>query len=96
LNYRVKRVVFALHVGVADAFAENVLVEGSGEVALEQFVVVDGLGDDATDKFEVTQVIRVAVRGRVDHISDAVTGRCGKERVHRVEDLARYYDVPER
>ena len=37
-----------------------------GEVALQQFVVIDGLGDDPADKLEVAQVVRVNVAEVVD------------------------------
>jgi hypothetical protein len=40
----VECVVLALHVGVLDLDAENVLVESAREVALEEFVVVDCFG----------------------------------------------------
>ena len=70
------------------------LVEGAREVALEQLVVVDGLRDDAPHELEVAQVVRVAVRQRVDGVGDAVAGRRHEERVHRVEDLARHDQVP--
>ena len=68
----VEGVVFALHVRVAHALAEDVFVEGAREEALEQFVVVDGLREETTDKLEVTQVVRVAVRQRVDCVRHAV------------------------
>lgn len=93
-THLVEGVVLALHVGVLDTLAKDVLVEGAREVALEQLVVVDGLGDDAADELEIAQVVRVAVRRRVDHIRDAVTRRRREQRVHWVEDLTRDDHVP--
>jgi len=40
-----------------DRDTENVFVKGSCEIALQQFVVKDGLGDDAADKLEITQMV---------------------------------------
>lgn len=40
----VESVILALHVGVFDLNAENVLVERAREVALEEFVVINGFG----------------------------------------------------
>ena len=70
--YLVERVVFAFHISVANTFAKNVLVKGASKVTLEQFVVVDGLGNNAADKLEVAQMIRVAVRGRIDHVRHSI------------------------
>lgn len=47
-------------------------IEGSGEVALEQFVVVDGLGDDSAHKLVVAEVVTVTVGGRVDRVGHSV------------------------
>ncbi len=77
-----------------DGDAEDVLVEGASEEAVEQLVVVDRLGDNATDELEVGQVVGVAVGGRVDGVGDAVSLRRAEQRVHRVEDLARDDNVP--
>jgi len=71
-----------------------VLVEGSCEVAFQQLVVEDGLGNDAADKLEITQMIGVAVRCRVDGVRHSVSGRRTEQSIHRVEDLTRYDDVP--
>ena len=68
----VEGVVFALHVGVAHRLAEDVFVEGAREVALEQLVVVDRLRQEAPDELEVAQVVRVAVRQRVDRVRHAI------------------------
>lgn len=48
-----------LHVVVGDGHAEDVLVEGPGEVGVQQLLVTQGLADDATDELEVRQVVRV-------------------------------------
>jgi len=71
-----------------------VFVEGSCEVALEQLVVEDGFGDNAADELEVAEMVRVAVRRRVDGVRHTVTGRRTEQSVHRIEDLPRDYDVP--
>lgn len=39
------------------------LVEGASEVALEQLVIIHGLGDDTPHETEVAEMIRVTVRG---------------------------------
>ena len=70
------------------------LVKGTCEVALQQLVVVDGLGDDAPDELEVTQVIRVAVRRRIDHVRDSIARRRREQGVHRIENLPRNDHVP--
>lgn len=57
----VKFIVLALHIGVAHRYAEDVFVEGSREVALEQLVVIDGLGNEAPNELEIAQMIRVDV-----------------------------------
>ena len=36
-------------------------VEGAREVAFEQLVVKDSLGDDAADELEITEMVCVAV-----------------------------------
>ena len=70
------------------------LVEGSCEVAFQQLVVKDGLGNDAADKFEITQMIGVAVRCRVNGVGHSVSRRSTEQSIHWVEDLTRYDDVP--
>ena len=57
----VEGVVLALHVRILDSHTQNMLIEGSGKVALQQLVVIDGLGNDAADKLEVAEVVGVAV-----------------------------------
>lgn len=51
-------------------------VEGPREVALKQLVVVDGLGDDASNELKVAQMVGVAVGGRVDGVGHTVARRC--------------------
>lgn len=62
-------------------------VEGSCEVALKQLVVVDGLGDDASHKLEVAEVVGVAVGCWVDGVGHAVTRGCQEQGIVGVEDL---------
>ena len=70
--YLVERVVFAFHISVANTFARNVLVKGTSKVKLEQFVIVDGLGNNAANKLEVAHMIRVVVRDRIGHVRHSV------------------------
>ena len=49
-SYLIERVVFTLHVPVFDVNSQNVFVEGSGEVALQQLVIVSRFGDHMTHK----------------------------------------------
>ena len=49
-TYLIESVVLALHVPVLDEHSENMFVERAREIALQQFVVVDGLGDHMPHK----------------------------------------------
>ncbi len=69
-------------------------VEGASEVALEQLVIVDGLGDEAADEFEVAQMVAVDERGRVDGVGHPIGRRHPEEAVIGVEDLATHQQVP--
>ena len=93
-SYLVERVVFALHVRVADTLAQDMFVKGTCEVTLEQLIVVYGFCNDTTDKFEVGEMVRIAVRRRIDHVRHSVPGWCGEQRVHRVENFSRDDHVP--
>ena len=73
-SYLVERVVFALHVRVADTLAQDMFVKGTCEVTLEQLIVVYGFCNDTTDKFEVGEMVRIAVRRRIDHVRHSVPG----------------------
>ena len=68
----VELVVHRLHVRVFDGHAENVFVESARKVAVQEFVVKNGLSNDVADEAEVTQVVRVEVRRRIGHVGDAV------------------------
>ena len=70
------------------------LVKRPGEEAVQQFVIVDGLGDESPHEFEVTQVVGVDVRVRIDHVSDSISGGRPEQRVVGVENVARYDAVP--
>ena len=72
------------------------LVERTREVALEQLVVVDCLGNNAAHKFEVAQMVGIAMRSRIDHVRDTIPGRRGEECVHGVEDFPRNNHIPEK
>ena len=79
---------------VPDALPQDVLVEAAGEVALQEPVVVHGLGHHATHELEVAQVVGVAVRRGVDGVGDAVAGRRAEQGVHGVEHLPGDDHVP--
>ena len=49
-TYLIESVVLALHVPVLDEHSENMFVERAREITLQQFVVVDGLGDHMPHK----------------------------------------------
>jgi len=74
--------------------ASDVFVETSCEVAFQQLVVVDCLGDYSSHKLEVGQMFRVYVGQGVDGIRDAILRRGHEQRIVRVEDLARHDDIP--
>lgn len=63
------------------------LIEGAGEVALQQLVVINGLGNDATHKLEVAEMVGVAVRRGIDGVSNSVPWRRLEKGIHGVEDL---------
>jgi hypothetical protein len=48
------------------SLGQNVLVEAAGEVALQQLIVVDRLGNHSAHKLEVVQVVGVDVGKVVD------------------------------
>ena len=55
----VKCVILSLQIREVDWFANDVLVEGSCEEAVEKLVVSNGLCDHATHKLEVLQVVGI-------------------------------------
>ena len=63
------------------------LVERSGEVALKQLVVKDGLGQEAANKLKVAEVVRIEVGGRVDGVGDPVSWGDTEQHIVWVEDL---------
>lgn len=79
---------------VPDRFAEDVFVVRSGEEAVQQLVIVDGFGDESSDKLEVGEVVGVDVGLGVDHVGDTITGRRLEEGVVGVEDLSGDDRVP--
>ena len=70
------------------------LVEGSGEVTLQQLVVVDGLSNDVSHKLEIAEVVGVAVGGGVDGVGDTLTLRGLKQHIVGIEDLTGDNEVP--
>ena len=73
IDYLIERVIFTFHVGVTNTLAKNVLVKGASKITLEQFIVINGLCDDATNKLEVTQMIGITMRECVDHVRNSIT-----------------------
>lgn len=69
-------------------------VKTAGEVAFQQPVIVDSLGNNATHKLKVAEVVGIAVRRRVYSVCDAVAWGGAKQGVHRVEHLSGDYHVP--
>ena len=65
-----------------------------GEVALEELVVVNGLGNHPADKLEVVEVVGVGLRLLIDGVSDLVAWRHLEQGVHGVENLPGDDDVP--
>lgn len=77
-----------------DTLSQDVFVEAACEVTLQQSVIVHRLGHHAADELEVTEMVRVAVRRRVDGISDPVAGRGAEQSVHGVKHLSGDDHVP--
>ena len=81
----IKRIVKRLQIREVHSLAEDVLVKGAREEAIKQLVVVNRFGHDPADEFEVTQVIRVAVRAGIRLVSDPVPGGSREQGIVRVE-----------
>mmetsp|Transcript_40760 Transcript_40760/g.70537 ORF Transcript_40760/g.70537 Transcript_40760/m.70537 type:complete len:364 (+) Transcript_40760:292-1383(+) len=73
--------------------AQQVLVERSGEVRIQQLSITDRLANQPTHKLEVIQMVRVDHTERI-RLEGRAIRRGGKQRIVRVEDLARKDDVP--
>lgn len=52
------------------------------------------LTNDAPNKFEVEQMVRIGVAGRIYHVSNSIARRNGEQCVHWIENFTRYDDVP--
>ena len=63
------------------------LVVATREVTIQEFVVVDGLSDDPTDKLEIAEMVGVAVGGGVREVGHTVPGGHLEQGVHGVENL---------
>lgn len=74
--------------------SEDMFVEGPRKVALEEFVVVNGLGDETADKLKVAEVIAVDEGGWVDGVGDPIGGRNAEETVIWVENLPAHEEIP--
>lgn len=83
----VKTIIFTFHVSMFDENSQYVFVETACEVAFKKFIVVNGFGDNSANEFVITQVIRIAVRRRVDHVSYAIARADGKQRVHGIKNF---------
>ena len=83
----VESIIFTLHIYVLDSQAQHMFVERACEVAVKQLVVIDCLGDDAPNKFEVAKVVTVAVGGWVDAVSDTVPRRRQEEGIVLIKNL---------
>ena len=70
------------------------LVERSSEVTLQQFVVVDSLGNHSSDKLEVAEMVGIDVRKVIDGVSNSVPGAGLEQGVVGVEYLPGDDDVP--
>ena len=77
-----------------DQLGKDVFVEGSGEVAFEQLVVIDSLGNNPSHELEVAKMVRVNVREVIDGVSDPISRTALKEGIVGVEDLPGDDDVP--
>ena len=53
---------------VLDQLGKDTLVEGSGDVAFEQLVDIDSLGNIPSHKLEVTKMVGVNVREVIDGV----------------------------
>jgi len=52
----------------------NVLVKASGEVALQQFVIINSFCYDSADKLEIAKMFRVVVGELINGVGDPVLG----------------------
>ena len=68
------------------------LVERAREVAFEEFVLANGLREEAPDESEVAQVVRVDLRRLVDREQISLTPF--EERIIRIEDFPREDQEP--
>ena len=75
-----------------DQLGKDVFVEGSGEVAFEQLVVIDSLGNNSSHKLEVTKMVGVNLRLR--EVIDPISRTTPEEGIVGVEDLPGNDDVP--
>lgn len=50
--------------------------------------------NNASDKFEVEQMVRVGVTGWVNHVGDTIARRHREQSVHRIKNLSRYDHIP--
>lgn len=73
---------------------QNVFVKAACEVALQEPVIIHGLGHYPSHKLEVTEMVGIAVRRRVDGVGDPVSRRRAEQSVHGVKHFSGDDHVP--
>ena len=73
-----KGLVDTFEVGDCDLFTENHFVEAWNEESIKEASMEDGHSDDASDKLEIGEMLRIDVRRGVDLEGVAVHGRIGE------------------
>ena len=76
-----------------DRLPEDVLVERPREVAVQEFVVVDGLGNHPANETEVVQMVWVHVGAGIGTVGDSVSRGGGEKSVVWVEQVSGDDDV---
>ena len=89
----IKRIIFALHIGIVDSFTQYVFIERSCEVAIQELVVVDGFGNHSSDETEVVEVVGVDMGTWVWLVSHAIPRRCREQSIVWVEHVSCDDDV---
>jgi len=85
----VKFGVDSLQIGDSHRLSKNHLVERGNEVCVQESPMEDGETNDAADELEVTEMVWVDSRCRIDLQGIIVVRRVLEQSVTRVEDLVR-------
>lgn len=93
LSKTVKRLLWS-ETSLPNALPQDVFVEAACEVALQQSVIVHSLGHHAPHKFEIAEMVGIAVRRRVDGVGDPVSGWRAEQSVHGVKHFSGDDHVP--